>query len=82
MEFKVSKEHMLRNALSTDMVRWVFWWERQKRYFGRTKQGPMEEKYYYNEILMIFWEEKMKRRENKRMVKLELFSKLPFLDIY
>ena len=40
MEFKVPKRHMLRPTLSTNMVQWVFWWERQKMYYGRKSQGP------------------------------------------
>ena len=50
---------------------------------NRKRQGPMGEKCCYNEIIMIFsGEKKTKTKEDKRMVKLEFLSKLPFLDIY
>ena len=42
----------------------------------------MVEKYCYNDFVMIFLGgREMKAREDKRMVKFEFFSKLPFLDI-
>jgi hypothetical protein len=48
-------------------------------------RGPMVENYCYNNSFMIFFsgEEKIKTREDKRMVKLGFyfFSKLPFLGI-
>ena len=39
--------------------------------------------YFYFVFFVMFWfeKEKMKTRKDKRMVKLECFSKLPFLDI-
>jgi hypothetical protein len=47
MELEVPKRHMLRPTLSTDMVQWVFWWERQKRYSGKNKHGPTAKKCCY-----------------------------------
>ena len=42
----------------------------------------MAEKYPYNKFLINFFggEEKLKTREDKRMVKLKFFPKLSFLD--
>jgi hypothetical protein len=48
MEFEIPKRHILRPTLSTNMVQRVLWWERQKRYYGRKRQGPMAEKCYYD----------------------------------
>ena len=52
MKFEVPRRYILRLALSTNMVQWVLWWERQ---------GPMVKKYCFNEYLMIF----SSRREDK-----------------
>ena len=55
---------------------------------GRGKIGaPIEKgKGSWQRIVVVnewfFGEEKTKTREDKRMVKLDYFSKLPFLDIY
>ena len=50
MEFHVPKRHVLRPLLSTKMVQWVLWWERQKRYSSRKRQGPMVEKCCINKF--------------------------------
>ena len=66
MEFKVPKKHILGPTLSTNMVQRVLRWERQKKCYGRKKQGLMAETYYYiffNEILL--GEEKMKIKKTK-----------------
>ena len=39
----------------TNMVQWVLWWERQERWYGRKKQGPMAKKCCYNTFLMNFF---------------------------
>ena len=67
VEFKVPQRHILRPTLSIGMVQRVLRWGRQNK--------PMAKKCYYDSIfLRIFLgEEKMKTREDKRMVKLELF---------
>ena len=54
MEFEVSKRHILRPTLSTDMVKWDLYWERQKRCYGRKRQGLMAHKYCYNQLLNGF----------------------------
>ena len=86
MEFEVPKRHILRPTLSTDTVQRVSQWERQKRCSSRKRQGPMTKKYCYSKFLMnsFYGEEKMKTRDDKRMVKLDsfFFSKLPILGIY
>ena len=41
MEFEVPKRHILRPTLSTNKVKWVLWWDKQKRCFSRKRQGPM-----------------------------------------
>ena len=66
MKFEVHKIHIWRPTLSSDMVQWVLWWERQKMCFGR-KGKDMVEKYYYNEFLMIFFKEE--EDEDKRRQK-------------
>ena len=43
-EFEVPNIHILRPILSTDMVQRALPWERQKRCFGRKRQGPMAKK--------------------------------------
>ena len=52
IEFEVSKRHMLRLELFTNMVQRVLHWERQKKCYGRKRQEPMAKKYCYNNILM------------------------------
>ena len=72
MKFEVSKRQILKPTLSIDMVQWVLWWERQKSCSSiKKRQGPMVEKCFYK----FFLEEKNKTREDKRMVKLDFFSK-------
>jgi hypothetical protein len=72
MEFEVPKRHILIPTPSTNMVQWESPWQRQKRCSSRKR--PMAKKCYYNIILMIFLgEEKIKTREDKRMVKLYIF---------
>jgi hypothetical protein len=44
MEFEVPKRHILRPRLSTNMVQWIFPWERQKRRSHRKRHGPMAKK--------------------------------------
>ena len=66
MGFGVSKRHILRHALSTNMLQWVLRWERQKRCSSRKRQRPMIEKWCYNKILMRFFverEDEDKRRQ-------------------
>ena len=72
MELEIPKRHILRPTLYTDMVQRAVRWERQKRRSGRKRQRPMAKKCCYNAFLMklFFGEEKMKTRENKRMVQL------------
>ena len=77
MEFKVPKRHIIRLTLFTDMVPWVLLWERQKRCYGRKRQGSMVEIHCYNKILIIYFLKKkpsplweVKTSEHKRMVKL------------
>jgi hypothetical protein len=67
MEFEVPKRHNLRPTLFANMVQRVLQWERQKRCSRRKRQGPIAKECCYN---YFFQEEKMKTREDKRMVKL------------
>ena len=71
MELEVPKRHILRPTLSTNMVEWVLWWERQKRCSSRLRQGPMAQTCCYNILLVKLILEK--RNEDKRMVKLNFF---------
>jgi hypothetical protein len=83
MESKVLNRHILRPTLSTDMIQRVLRWEKQKRCSRRKRQGPMVRKSCYNKILLNFFrgrEDEDKRKQ--RMVKLEFFSKLLFLEIF
>ena len=78
MKFEVHKRHILRPTLSTDMVQRVLQWEKQKRCSSIKRQGPMAKKCCFNQIFMILFyfileEEKMKTKEDKRMVKLCFF---------
>ena len=52
MKFEVPKRHILRRALSTNIVHWVLWRGRQKRCFGRKRQGPMVGKYCFDRFWM------------------------------
>ena len=73
-EFEVPKRHILRPTLFTYMVQHVLHWERQKRCYGEKRQGPMVEKCCHYKFWIYIWKEKMKTREDKRMVKLEFFK--------
>jgi hypothetical protein len=75
MQFEAPKRHILRHALFTYMVQRGLWWERQKRWYGRKRQGTMAKKYCCNKILMVFFlgEWRWKHEKTKRMVKLNLF---------
>ena len=55
MRFEVLKRHILRHALSTDIVQRVLQWERQKRCSTSKWQGPMAEKYCYNKKIIDFF---------------------------
>ena len=44
--------YIWRSTLFSDMVQWVLQWERQKRCSCRRRQGPIQEKYCHNKILM------------------------------
>jgi hypothetical protein len=77
MKFEFPKRYFLRPTLSTDIVQWVLWWERQKRCSSRKRKGAM-----WNEVLLIyiwwivFWG---REDEDKRTVQLEiLFKNCPF----
>ena len=77
MEFEVPKWPNFKPTLSTLMVQWVLQWEKQKRCSNSKRQGCMAKKCWYNHFFgwNLFWgEEKMKTREDKRMVKLDFFS--------
>jgi hypothetical protein len=80
MGFEVPIRHILSPTLSIDMVQRVLQWEGQKRCFGRKRQGPhgreMLLKWNFNGI--YFGEEKMKTKEDKRMVKLAFFQNCHF----
>ena len=77
MEFEVPTRYFLRPTLSTDMVQQILWWERQKRCYGRKRQGPMAKKCCHSNSLIetFFGKEKTKTTEDKRMIKLEFFFK-------
>ena len=80
VEFEVPKRHFLRPTLSSDMVQPVLRWERRlKRCFARKKkgQGPVTYRNCYTNFSneTIYGEEKVKRGEDKTMVKLQLFQK-------
>ena len=68
MEFKVPKRHILKPIYLLTWSIGFLWRERQKRCFGRKRQGPMVKKCYYNEFLMnILWrreDEDKRRHEN------------------
>ena len=67
MEFEVSKRHILRLTLSTNMVQWILQWERQKRCYGRKWQGHMAKKCCHNKILMrLLLRKRRWRQENTR----------------
>jgi hypothetical protein len=65
MEFEVFKINILRPTLSIDMVQRVLQWERQKRCFGRERQGHMAWIYFFSKIFMNFLRE-VKTIEDKR----------------
>ena len=77
MEFEVPTRYFVRPTLSTDMVQQILWWERQKRCYGRKRQGPMAKKCCHSNSLIetFFGKEKTKTTEDKRMIKLEFFFK-------
>jgi hypothetical protein len=82
MDFKVPQRPILRPTSSIDMVQRVLRWERQKRCYGRKRQGHMAKKYYYNKTLMNFFmkrrqrqeKEKRKRGSNLNIPKIALFK--------
>ena len=58
MKFEVPKRHILRPTLSTNMIQWVLWWEKQIGTQLEKRQGPITKKYYNNKILMIVFGER------------------------
>ena len=59
----------------------VLLWERQKRCYGRKMQGPMVEKYSYNQFLINFFygEEEMKTKKRQKYDQIWFFfQKCPF----
>ena len=80
MEFEVPKRHILRPTLSIDMVQQALRWERQKRCFGRKRQGPMAD--CYDKFWKIFFGGEIRwRQEKTREWSTLIFSRLPFLGI-
>ena len=76
MKFEVLKRRILRPTFSIDIVQQVLRWERQQRCSSRKRLVPMVEKCGDNKFNELFiGEETMKTREDKSMVKLDLFSK-------
>ena len=65
------KRQILRPTLSTNKVQRILQWERQKRCYGRKRQGPMHmtENYCRNEFLMKF----LRGKRRQKRVKLDFF---------
>ena len=83
MEFEVPRRRIARPTLSIDMVQRVYFAmeEATEVCFGRKRPRPMAKEYCYNNnkpIKILFGEEKMKTREDKRMVEFEFFQNFPF----
>ena len=74
MEFKAPKRNILRPTLSFDMVQHILRWEKQKRCSCRKRHGPWQRNVVVINFKWIFLgEEKMKTREDKKMVKPEFY---------
>ena len=86
MEFEVPKRHVSKPTLSIDMIQKVLRWERQNKYFGRTRQGLMVKKYYYNDFASEFFftwrpgggEDKDKRRQKNDQTWILFFKTILF----
>ena len=81
---KVSKRHILRPTLSTDMVQWILWRKGKRGALVEKGKGHMAKKCYYKIFLRnSFWgrEDEGKRRRETGQTWV-FYLKLPFLDIY
>ena len=77
MEFKLPEWHIL--GLHYPLT-WSNMFCGGRAAMVEKRQGPIVEKWCYNKIWMIFFlvEEKMKTREDNKLVKLEFFQTCPF----